>query len=172
MKKYPLIIAIIFTMLLLMTACNLTTGGTQASQDQPPMDQGQPLQQPAGQEQQPQQPAGQGQPPQQPAASGSSILLEQSVSVPPGGGFIELWFDGSASQRVRILLTPGSLGIQPNISLNNPDGSTADIPPIDLTPNGESSVEIDLNQNGNYSLTVFDGSNQGGMITVSITIVQ
>jgi hypothetical protein len=57
------------------------------------------------------------------------------------------------------------------MSLQNPDGTTADVPPIDLLPDGTNVVEIWLTQTGQYNITVFDGSNRGGMISVKVNVM-
>jgi DNA-binding protein YbaB len=97
------------------------------------------------------------------------VLFDQSVMVPGGGGFTEISFIVSNEQRILIVLTASSPAMQPYGSLQYPDGTSLDNPPINTTANGMNRVEIILNQSGQYSLTVFDGSNQGGMVSVKIT---
>jgi hypothetical protein len=99
------------------------------------------------------------------------VLFDQVVGVPAGTGTTDVGFDASNGQHIQILLIPRSPGVQPNIFLQNPDGTPVDIPPIDLLSNGENVVEIWLDQTGPYRLSVFDASGQGGEISVKITVV-
>jgi hypothetical protein len=109
--------------------------------------------------------------PQPPTPAGSTVLIDQMVMVPGGGGFVEVSFHASNGQRIQILLSAADPSVQPNISLQNPNGTTADIPPINTVANGVNMVEVILNQTGQYSLTVFDGSNKGGAVSVKIVVM-
>lgn len=139
----------------------------------------QPLPQ-SGQSHQPGQP----QPGQQPGAPGSaplepvnpsffeqnpeSVLIDQTVTIPGGGGSAEVSFSTSGDQRIQIVLTASNPAMQPYGNLQYPDGTSQYNPPLNTAANGVNQVEVMLNQTGQYVLTVFDGSNQGGPVSVKI----
>jgi hypothetical protein len=137
-------------------------------------------QQPIQQLPQPQQPQ-QGQQLVMPAppannSNGSSpsgtVLVDQTVTIPGGGGSAEVTFTATGSQRIQITLTASNAGMQPYGNLQYPDGTSQYNPPIDTAANGANKTEISLDQSGQFSLTVFDGSNQGGSVSVKVAILR
>ncbi len=98
----------------------------------------------------------------------SPILLDRTATIPGGGGSAEVSFKASNGQRVQILLSASNTAVQPYASLQSPDGTSVYNPPINTAANGANQVEIPLNQTGQYTLTLFDGSNQGGTVSVKI----
>jgi hypothetical protein len=95
-------------------------------------------------------------------------LADQMVMIPGGGGFAEITFTISNEQRIEIILEASNPGIQPYGSLQHPDGRTEDCPMITGVQNGRNDVEIPISQSGQYTLTIFDGSNQGGDVHVVV----
>ncbi len=102
----------------------------------------------------------------------SPILLDRTVTIPGGGGSAEVAFKASSGQRIQILLSASNTSVQPYASLQYPDGSSVYNPPINTAANGVNQVEIPLNQTGQYTLTLFDGSNQGGTVSVKIVVLK
>ena len=60
--------------------------------------------------------------------------------------------------------------MQPYGNLQYPDGTSQYSPPINTAANGANKIETLLNQSGQFSLTVFDSSNQGGTVSVKVGI--
>ena len=169
MKKCKLILINFVIPVLMLTACTVSV--ITPTPSAPVQSQGQVQQVP--------QP-GQLQPGQQPAmpvspgnnSNGSSpagtVLVNQTVTVPGGGGNAEVSFTASNGGRIQIVLTASNAGMQPYGNLQYPDGTSRYSPPIDTAANGANQAEIPLNQSGQFTLTVFDGSNQGGSVFVKI----
>jgi len=151
--------------LVFLTACTIYAVTPQP----PPMQPGQPPQQPG--QSQPGAPGPTGGNGAGPAPSGSA-LVDQAVTVPGGGGNAEVSFNGTNGQRIQIDLTASNADMQPYGSLQYPDGTSVYNPPINTAANGANKAEITLNQSGGYTLTVFDGSNQGGTVSVKIAASQ
>jgi hypothetical protein len=98
-------------------------------------------------------------------------LANQVVSIGPGGGWAGIAFRGTSGQRVRITLTASNPIMRPYDYLENPDGTGSYTPPANTAHNGVNSVEVSLTQTGLYVLTVFDGSNLGGNVTVLVEVI-
>lgn len=98
-----------------------------------------------------------------------SIQIDQMVNIPGGGGSVEITFEISSGQWVHIQLTAGNPGMQPYGSLQYPDGTSQYCPQLETVANGMNQIDILLTNNGRYTLTFFDGSNQGGPVSVKIT---
>ncbi len=151
-----------FLVIVFLTGCTVYA----ATPQQLPMQPGQPGQQPEQPIPQPgepgQQPGGQGPAPSQ------SVQIDQKVNIPGGGGSTEIAFDISSGQWVHIQLTAGNPGMQPYGSLQYPDGISQDLPSLETAANGTNQIDILLTDNGRYTLTLFDGSNQGGPVSVKI----
>ena len=94
------------------------------------------------------------------------------VVIPPGGGNAELSFTASNSQRLQIVLTASNPGMQPYGNLQYPDGTSQYNPAINTAANGANQTEVSVNQSGQFSLTVFDGSNQGGSVSVKVAVLK
>lgn len=177
MKKHSLIFAIITVVALITIACNVlsTVSATPQSPQpgQPPQQPEQPIPQPGQPGRQPEQPIPQsGQPGQQPVmqgpASSQPIQIERTVNIPGAGGSVEITFDISNGQWTHITLSGGNPGMQPYGSMQYPNGISVDCPPITTTANGTNQTDILLTDPGRYTLTLFDGSNQGGPVSVKI----
>jgi len=97
------------------------------------------------------------------------LQIDQTVNIPAGGGSAEIAFDISNGQWAHIQLTAGNSSMQPYGSLQYPDGASVDCPPIVTTANGANQADVLLTDSGHYTLTLFDGSNQGGPVSAKIT---
>ena len=95
--------------------------------------------------------------------------MDQTVTLPGGGGSADLSFTASSGQRLQIVLTASNPGMQPYGNLQYPDGTSQYNPAINTAANGANQAEVSVNQSGQFSLTVFDGSNQGGSVSVKVT---
>lgn len=98
-------------------------------------------------------------------------LANQVVFIGPGGGWASISFQGSSGQRVRITLTASNTAVRPYEYLENPDGTGSYTPPMNTAHNGVNSAEVNLTQTGLYVLTIFDGSNLGGNVTVLVAVI-
>lgn len=98
-----------------------------------------------------------------------SVLVDRTVTVAGGGGGVERSFNASSGQRIRIVLPASTASMQPYGHLQYPSGTSTYSPPLETAAGGANKIEVTLNQSGAYVLTIFDGSNQGG--TVSLRIV-
>ena len=96
------------------------------------------------------------------------MQIDNTVIIPGNGGSAEITFDISNGQWTHIVLSAGNPGIQPYGSMQYPDGLSVDCPPITTTANGTNQADILLTDPGRYTLTLFDGSNQGGPVSVKI----
>jgi hypothetical protein len=169
MKKHSLIFTIAAALAIITIACNVLSTAPATPQGWQP---GHPPQPPLpGQPPAPTQSSGP-QPDVQGPAPSEQILLDQTVTIPGGGGGADVSFKASSGQRVRILLTASNAGVEPYGSLQYPDGTSVYNPPINTAVNGANQVEIPINQTGQYTLTLFDGSNQGGPVAVKITALE
>lgn len=104
--------------------------------------------------------------------SSSPTLIDKTITVPGGGGSAEVSFKASKGQKIQILLSASNSSIQPYGSLQYPDGTSVYNPPINTAANGANQVEITVDQTGQYTLTLFDGSNQGGTVSVKIVVLK
>jgi hypothetical protein len=120
-----------------------------------------------------QQPPGYGPPPStsQPgptASVGGRVLVSQTVSVAPGGGGANLQFSVfPAGRRVRIILRALGPGMQPYAHLSHPQGERY-FPTLNTALNGANDATTVFPYQGQYTMTVFDGSNRGGQVQVQV----
>lgn len=152
--------------------------GTQAPGQPPGAYQPPPGSQPPPGYQQPppgyQQPPGYGPPPSTyrpgPTASvGGRVLLNRTVNVAPGGGGASLQFSVfPAGRRVRIVLQALGPGMMPYAHLSHPRGERY-FPTMNTVRNGTNDATTVLPYAGQYTLTVFDGTNRGGQVRVAVT---
>lgn len=169
MKKHNSIFAITTVLALITIACNVLSTAPATPQGWQP---GHPPQPPIpGQSRTPTQPSDQPPGAQGPAPSELS-LLDQMVTIPGSGGNAEVSFKASNGQRIQILLSASNTSVQPYASLQYPDGTSVYNPPINTAANGVNQVEIMINQTGQYTLTLFDGSNQGGTVSVKVVALK
>ncbi len=169
MKNHSLIFTMVTVFVLVTIACNALSTAPATPQGWQP---GHPPQPPLpGQPRTPTQPSGQ-QPGAQGPAPSEGILIDQMATIPGNGGNAEVSFNASGGQRIRILLSASSTSVQPYASLQYPDGTSMYNPPINTAANGVNQVEIPLNQTGQYTLTLFDGSNQGGTVSVKVVTLK
>jgi hypothetical protein len=99
----------------------------------------------------------------------ATVLLETDVTVPAGGGSATVFFQGASGQRVRITLS-GPASTQPYGYLE-PPGGTASYTPPNSGSSGSNEAEVDLAVTGQFSLTIFDGANAGGVISVKVALL-
>jgi len=103
------------------------------------------------------------------------VLVDTSGPVGSQGGAFEVRFSANNGWQIRITLRDSS--VSPNAStipmepygyITNPDGTGDYYLPNGAAQNGQNSAELTLTQTGTYTLTVFDGTNQGGTVSVKI----
>jgi len=102
----------------------------------------------------------------------SNVLVNQIVTVGAGGGFGAVSFNASKGERIRISLTASSTSMEPYGFLGLVEGESGSyIPSLDTAHDGVNTADVTLNETGTYGLTVFDGSNQGGTVSVRIEVI-
>ena len=99
------------------------------------------------------------------------ILLDQTVSVAGEGGGAAVFFSGSAGQTVRITLTGSPTSREPYGHLEPPGGNATSVPSNGASVNGVNTADVTLQQTGQYTFTVFDGSGQGGNVRVLVWVL-
>jgi hypothetical protein len=95
------------------------------------------------------------------------ILVEKTVTVPASGGAGGVVFDAFKGQTVRITMTSPAT-VEPYGFLEMPDGTSEYFPKNESARPGFNAGEMVLNARGPHQLTVFDGSNRGGEVVVTI----
>lgn len=96
-------------------------------------------------------------------------LLDKTVSVAAGGGSADVSFQALKGQKVKIALKAASSTMEPYGYLQKPDGKEEYRPAVDTAKNAKNEAEFTADKKGRYNLTLFDGSNNGGKISVTIT---
>ncbi len=99
------------------------------------------------------------------------LVADETVQVGAEGGFGTITFEAVANNEYKITLTGTPATMEPYGSLAAPNGAAADVPGNGGSTNGVNSEKVILTQTGQYTLTVFDGSNQGGSAAVKIELV-
>ncbi len=101
--------------------------------------------------------------------AGGTSLLDTQVAVGAGGGSATVFFQGQAGQSVRITLS-GPAGTAPYGFLEPPGGEATYTPPNNGN-NGGNQADVNLTVTGQFSLTIFDGNNVGGVVNVQVTVI-
>jgi hypothetical protein len=108
----------------------------------------------------------------------ATILIEQDVTVAANGGVVEVKFNATAGQKIRITLTASSntvggtvAGLQPYGFLTAPSGADGYNPPLETAQNRTNQVDLTLTETGQYKLAVFDGSGAGANVHVKVQII-
>lgn len=96
-------------------------------------------------------------------------LLDKTVSVGASGGYAEVSFEALKGQKVKIELTAASETMEPYGHLKRPGGKEEYRPAIETAKNAVNASDFIADKKGRYGLTVFDGSNLGGKVTVTVT---
>jgi len=100
----------------------------------------------------------------------SKTLLDKTVSVAAGGGSAEVSFEAMKGQKVKIELKAASSTMEPYGYLQRPNGKEEYRPTIETSKNAKNESEFIADKKGRYNLTLFDGSNLGGKVSVIITV--
>lgn len=101
--------------------------------------------------------------------SAGAVLLDTTVAVAGNGGSATVFFQGVSGQTVRIALT-GPATTEPYGFLE-PPGGTATYTPPNSGRQGSNEADANLTVTGQFSLTIFDGTNRGGSVRVVVTVV-
>ena len=96
------------------------------------------------------------------------LLVEKTVTVAGGGGGANVTFDGSSGWSIRITLTATQSTMMPYGYLECQVGTGTYRPPEESAKNGQNSDVVTLAQTGTYTLTIFDGENKGGTVSVKV----
>lgn len=102
------------------------------------------------------------------ASLGGRVLVDQTLNIAPRGGGANLQFSVyPAGRRVRIVLRALSPGMMPYGHLSHPRGQRY-FPAQNTARNGANDATTILPYAGQYTLTVFDGTNRGGQVRVAV----
>jgi hypothetical protein len=99
----------------------------------------------------------------------TKTLLDKTVSVGAEGGSAEVSFNAVKGQKVTIELKAASENMEPYGFLHRPDGKEEYRPVVETARNAMNKAEFVATKAGRYNLTIFDGSNSGGKVSVTIT---
>ena len=102
--------------------------------------------------------------------SSPTVLVDENVTVGSEGSSANVSFSCSSGQKIRITLTASS-SMDPYGYMGFPDGTGAYIPQSGMSKNGVNSSDATLKQTGTYTLSVFDGTNQGGKVHVKVEVL-
>ena len=97
-----------------------------------------------------------------------AVLAEKTLTVAGGGGGANVTFAGSSGWNIRITLTAAPNTMMPYGFLECQSGTGTYRPPEESAKNGQNSDVVTLAQTGTYTLTVFDGENKGGTVSVKV----
>ena len=97
-----------------------------------------------------------------------AVLVQQTVTVPGGGKGANVTFSGRNGRRIRIMLTATKSTMTPYGFVECQPGTGTYQPPQESAANGQNSAVMTLIQTGTYTLTVFDGANEGGAVSVKV----
>lgn len=101
--------------------------------------------------------------------SSGAVLLDATVTVAGDGGAATVSFQGVSGQTVRITLT-GPATTEPYGFLEPPGGEATYTPP-NSGKQGVNEADVKLTVTGQFSLTIFDGTNRGGKIRVVVAVL-
>ncbi len=96
-------------------------------------------------------------------------LLDTIVDVAADGGSVTVFFQGVSGQTVRITLT-GPATTEPYGFLEPPGGEATYTPP-NSGKQGLNEADVGLTVTGQFSLTIFDGTNRGGKVRVVVAVL-
>ena len=95
-------------------------------------------------------------------------VADQVVSISAGGGAGSVTFAATSGETIRITLTAAQTSMEPYGFLQAPDASGIYVPPLASAVNGSNTAQATLAQTGTYTLVIYDGTNQGGNVTVRV----
>lgn len=97
-----------------------------------------------------------------------NVLLERTVVVAPEGGSAEVKFVAAKGDKIAISLRADKPSVQPYGYLEGSDGGGEYRPSQETSNNAKNESVFIAKKGGRYSLTVFDGANIGGAISVAV----
>jgi hypothetical protein len=98
-------------------------------------------------------------------------LVDKQVTVARDGGSAKVHFAARRGEKIRIGLKASSPSSEPYGYLEWPDGKGEYSPLNQTAAAGENSAIVTLDRTGIYILTVFDGSNQGAIVRVTVQVI-
>jgi hypothetical protein len=107
-----------------------------------------------------------------PPVRGIRILAEEVVTVAGEGGAAEIPFSAKVGQKILITMLSESFRMEPYGYLEAPNGDGFYTPENGQSAGGLNSSEVTTAEGGGYTLTVFDGSNRGGVVHVRIELLE
>ncbi len=97
------------------------------------------------------------------------VVVEKTVSVGAEGGNAQVTFTATKGQRLHIALKASS-SMEPYGFLERAGSSNGEYRPAnERAKKGMNEDDVTISTSGKYSLSLFDGSNAGGTIKVTIT---
>jgi hypothetical protein len=103
---------------------------------------------------------------------GIKVIADEHVMVGAGGGFASIPFSAEAGQRILVLMLSQSSTMEPYGYLEALEGEGIYTPENGKAVDGMNSSEVTITQGGSYTLTVFDGANEGGSVHVRIELLE
>ena len=107
-----------------------------------------------------------------PPVRGIRTLADQVVTVGPGGGYGTVTFEAETGQKILITMMSDLFLLEPYGYLGPTGGEGIYTPENGTSVDGLNSSDVTISQGGSYTLTVFDGSNQGGSVHVRIELLE
>ncbi len=107
-----------------------------------------------------------------PPVRGIAVIADEEVMVGSAGGYGTVPFDAEAQQKVLILMLARATTMEPYGYLETPDGEGTYTPENGKAVNGWNSSEVTIPSGGHFTLTVFDGANEGGSVHVRVELLE
>jgi hypothetical protein len=99
-------------------------------------------------------------------------LVRETVTVGPGGGSADVTFRACRGWTVRIDLVATDATMEPYGFLECPESEGVYQPPNEGATAGGNGADVSIDHSCTYTLTVFDGTNQGGTVEVIIQRIE
>ena len=102
-------------------------------------------------------------------SEGIKKLASGKLEIPANGGSSTIVFEGQANDDVSIVLSANDMDCAPYGHLEDENGNSIYVPQNSSAKEGKNSGKTVLKSTGNYTLTLFDGSNRGCTVDVTVT---
>lgn len=99
---------------------------------------------------------------------GPQKLTAGKLDIPPKGGSASIVFEGQAAQLISIELKANDLDCAPYGHLEDEQGNSLYVPQNASAKGGKNFGKTTLKSTSNYTLTIYDGSNRGCQVDVTV----
>ena len=100
---------------------------------------------------------------------GPEKLTGGKLDIPPKGGSASIVFEGQEGDFISIVLKANDMDCEPYGHLEDEEGVSLYVPQNAQAKGGKNSGETTLKSTSNYTLTIYDGSNRGCKVEVTVT---